>query len=420
MENNSKTGCKGLNYTELVVFFLQFPEKFSPNSLNYLVISILQPKPFVSNCALFGEVLFFLSMKMLFFLCAAGSLIAFPPICEPLKTEDFPAAFNRSASIDTPNHLFMTGSFLYWYAVQEGMDLAITATMQTSGSKTLFLALDSVPLFQAFRYSPALKVGLGWNFSSDRWVILAEYTRLRQHTRTFSKTFASDLPPGTGVGEWVMTGWYLQTANSSSQSLAASQINSKWSLGLDFIDVSLSRPYYEGRKWRITPIAGLRGVLIREMLHIASLVMNATPPKQPVVSRNKSQSWGIGPNGGVQTNGLLDYGLRLQADCGGSILFTQYTTVSHQEDPGDAGDNLVGAHLRNYNCLRPVAEGGLGLGWSRYWKTYHFDLSASYDFTILWSQNMMRALLELNRAGIGLSPQNLYLHGLTCNARFDF
>lgn len=358
-------------------------------------------------------------MKKVFFLTVAASLSAFGP-GDPLKKEVFPAAYNCPASPNATNHLFMTGSFLYWYAEQEGMDLAITATMQTTGTKTLLLALDSVPLFQAFRYSPALQVGMGLNFSSDRWVALAEYTRLRQHTRTTSSTFASDLPPGTGVGEWVMTGWYLQTANGSGQSLAASQVSSKWSLGIDFIDLSLSRPFYEGCKWIVTPIAGLRGVLIREMVRISAKVMNATPPQQPVGSRNKSQSWGIGPNGGVQANLLLQYGLRLDVSCGASLLFTQYTNVSHREDPGDSGDTPVGAHLRNYNCLRPVAEGGLGLGWGRYWKSYHFDVAASYDFTILWSQNMMRALIELNRVGVGLTPQDLYLHGLTCKGRFDF
>ncbi|MDE3045492.1 MAG: hypothetical protein KGJ02_02455 [Verrucomicrobiota bacterium] len=357
-------------------------------------------------------------MKVFFLSALTLSLFA----AEPLPIGLFPAAYNAPAAIETEHRWFFDASFLYWYVQQEGMDLAITSTMETTGANVLLLAADSVPLFQSFQYSPAFRVGTGFRFGSDQWLLSADYTRLRQKTQTSSRAFASDLSPGTGVGEWVMTGWYLQTATSSGQSLAASQVNSKWVFGFDLFNLCLSRPYYEGYRLTLTPSFGLQGALIREQMHITARIMNATPPQQPVVSANLSQSWGLGPTGALQSQWLLGYGLRLEADCSASFLFTQYNKVSHREDPGNLGDTQVGASLSYYNCLRSLAQGGLGFGWSSYWKkpSYHFDFLATYDFTILWSQNMMRALVELNRVGIGLTPQNLYLHGLTFSSRFDF
>lgn len=113
----------------------------------------------------------------------------------------------------------------------------------------------------------------------------------------------------------------------------------------------------------------------------------------------------------------------MEGDGGIGILFTQYTTLFHEEDAAEAGavPSVFSISYPNYNCVRPMANLGLGLGWGRYLKCgrYHFDLAADYDFNVFWDQNMMRTVADDFTFGIP-STNDLFLHGLTLTARFDF
>jgi hypothetical protein len=105
---------------------------------------------------------------------------------------------------------------------------------------------------------------------------------------------------------------------------------------------------------------------------------------------------------------------------GASLLFTRYTKVTHKEDPITL-TYPVSYGFKNYNCLRPMAEMNLGLGWLHYFgKCVALDLSATYDFNYLWGQNMMRNLNDLNIIGTNAAANNLYLHGLTVSAALSF
>ena len=68
-----------------------------------------------------------------------------------------------------------------------------------------------------------------------------------------------------------------------------------------------------------------------------------------------------------------------------------------------------------------MAEMDLGIGWLYYINDqFAVDLSASYDFNYLWGQNMMRTLNDMNINGVNGASNNLYLHGLTLSAAFEF
>jgi len=77
--------------------------------------------------------------------------------------------------------------------------------------------------------------------------------------------------------------------------------------------------------------------------------------------------------------------------------------------------------MSNPTFLQPMAESNLGIGWSGYWSNKaRFDLSATYDFNMLWSQNMLRTLNDNFIQGVNPASNNLFLHGVTVNARVDF
>jgi len=314
-----------------------------------------------------------------------------------LCNDKFPAAYNAAARVDVQCSwdFFVTGSFIYWHVDQDAMDLAYPY----AGGVAVGTVLD-----QKFDYKPGFKVGLGVNFDHDNWVGFVEYTWFHQKT-DLGTTVAPD------GDTWHTTSWFDARTNVTA-------ISSKWKTNLDILDATLSRPYYQGRKLTILPFAGLRGAWIRQNLKI-----DATTDATDYYSKNHSHSWAVGALAGVQAHWLLGWGFRFEGDVSGSVLYTRYTKVSTNEY-NTVGTSFGNLNLHGYNTVRPMAGLTAGFGWGSYFdrQNYHFDLLATYDFNVLWSQNMMRhaANLANSASGIAAQPADLHLQGVTVTARFDF
>ena len=318
--------------------------------------------------------------------------------------DKFPAAYNASARIDVQCSwdFFATASFIYWHADQESMDLAFPYDV------TGFPHHDEI-LVQKFEYKPGFKVGLGMDFDHDNWVGFVEYTWFHQETSLGT----ADAPAGRS---WAMTSWYNNFLDHIST------VKSEWKANLEILDATLSRPYYQGRKLTILPFAGLRGAWIRQNLRIEATSTEQGMTVNPIVSHNRSQSWAVGPRAGLQAHWLLGWGFRMEGDVSGSLLYTRYTKVSHIEDAG-TGSSLGSLSYHDYNTLRPMADMGIGFGWGSYFdrQNYHFDLLATYDFNVMWGQNMMRQVTNIVNGHLTSSAAgDLHLQGLTVTARFDF
>jgi hypothetical protein len=317
-----------------------------------------------------------------------------PKVCtyEPgngLCNDKFPAAYNAPARIDVKCSwdLFVTGSFIYWHADQDGMTLAYPAI---AGSTVPAPGIDRV-MVQNFTYKPGFKVGLGANFDHDNWVGFVEYTWFHQTTTTSNQTAASGLN--------LYSPWFSTTANLTG-------LSSKWRTNLDILDATMSRPFYQGRYLTIVPFGGLRGAWIRQNLRLAGTSTVFSSP----VSHNHSNSWAVGPRCGLQSHWLLGWGFRVEGDVAGSLLYTRYTSVTHRDDTTNF---TVG--FNEFNTVRPMADMGLGLGWGSYFdcQNYHFDLLATYDFNVMWGQNMIRYAANQGQSYAGLQPADLHLQGLT-------
>jgi hypothetical protein len=337
---------------------------------------------------------------------------------EPLSACKVVPAYNFPARVEPacPSGFSAEIAFLYWRAGQEGMDLATTAVF--SGGVVIPSNTQGQTIFQKSEYAPGFRLGLGFGPHVDGWVFYADYTYFREHTHTVKTAPVSDV----GEGVLYLTDWFFQSS-TAGQSIAATELSSKWRLGIDWLDLMFKRPFYQGRRVIVSPFAGLRTSWIRQNLRISvNDAVNITPPQQPVISHNNSHSWGIGPRIGVEGRMLIGEGFRLQSTLGASILFTQYTHVSHSEDTFTDGGSSISYAFHDYDCLRAMAEANLGLGWGAYFcqNRYHLDLSATYDFNYLWNQNMMRILNDTNIFGIGGGGNDLYIHGLTLNAGFNF
>lgn len=352
---------------------------------------------------------------------------------EPLVCGCYPAAYNLPAVYAVNDkgcwswlNAFVDASFTYWYAGEEGLPLAENGVLSTT---TLFFPQNITTVFQSFNYKPGFKVALGI-VGNHEWSIFADYTWFRGNN-----TSNSGAPPSleittagattlTGTPVWVVDDWFLQ--GSGSQALAGTNVTSKWRLAMDLVDLSGSRPFYEGPNLTINPYGGLRAAFIRQKMTVGltqstGYLTGAVPFIQ---SRNSSHSWAIGPRMGVNSNWLCCGGFRFEGDFAASLLYTRYTSVKHSEDSAstDFNPGSFTASYRNYGCLRPITEVGLGIGWGSYFWCcdYHIDFSADYEFAYYWDQNMMRKLLDDTLTGTSPAAADLYTHGLTLTARLDF
>lgn len=366
-----------------------------------------------------------------------------PPPCEclwpgePMVKFQCPAAYNIPANYDLADRCdrwgWVTGfyidvSYTYWMAEQEGMSIASNGIFDATATPVadiVVFANETFELFQPTQFQSGFKIGAGWRW--EDWDLSGEYTYVRNTTQLGTTLAPAASPASLGTGVWFVNPWFQQISVPGGQSLAGTAIASKWHLGVDIADFSLSRPYYQGPRVIVTPFGGIRAMWLRQTMEVdlTQITGDETSlPAQPLVSTNESDSWALGPRMGSEAWWLLPwYGLRLQGNFAASILFTRYTDLTHSEPAASTTFPVttVNESYGEYNTVRPVLECGLGLGWGSYLfcHKYHLDLSADYDFTYLWNQNMMRTMLSDFWDGI---PANydLHLHGLTVKARFDF
>ena len=371
-----------------------------------------------------------------------NSQVPCPPQSEPLVCRC--PAFNAPAVIDVrsksyfPENLtaFIDGAFTYWYAGEEGLKVASTGVLS---SGTSYFPIHDTSLYQSFDYKPGFKVEAGI-VGSHSWTIYAQYSWFRGKNVTSGGVLSSTVDTAgvstttaaSGTEVWLVDDWFLQ-GTSYGQALAGSNVASAWRLSLDILDALIGRPFYQGTHLVVSPFAGLRAAWIRQSMTVelteasglfGTTFTSGTEPHQPIGSRNHSNSWAIGPKFGMGASALLPAGFRFEGDAAASLLYTQYTSVTHSEDIASTSFNTgpYTASFKNYGVLRPMAELGLGVGWGSYLRAYdfHIDVSADYDFMIFWSQNMIRKLLDDTLTGTSPSSADLYVHGLTVTGRFDF
>lgn len=329
----------------------------------------------------------------------------------PSDQKCFPAAYNAPAAISVRDGWDFNAfaSFIYWHVSQEGMNLAVKPPVTGVSDGTL--------TSPAFRYKPGFKVGLGFDTKYDDWTGWVEYTWMHQKTHHTSSTTAAS--PFAYSAGWFVNNSSTVTAPTFVP-VAATSVSGKWKMNLDMLDAAFSRPFYEGKKITIAPFAGLRGLWIRQNYKV-SMNIAATPALGSINTFNmNSHSWAVGPMVGSMGHWMMGYGFRFEGKTGASLLYTRYTKVGQRQTVTAAAVDQISG-ITNLNVLRPMMDLGVGLGWGTYTacQNYYFDLSLRYDFNLLWDQNVMAEFVN----GMNHIPGtngNLYMHGLTVSARFDF
>jgi hypothetical protein len=226
------------------------------------------------------------------------------------------------------------------------------------------------------------------------------------------------------------------------------QATQSWNVKLDFLDLSLARSYYCGTKLAFRPFFGARGAWIRQSVSIdytgqevvtvipggATITEDTTGTLFSVQSGN-IRSWGVGPRAGFESNWMLGCGFRLIGDLSADVLYTRYdvkssadlstiyvASITNTTIVAGTGTTSATLNQKHIDMLRPHVDMEIGFGWGSYFdnSNWHFDLLATYGYQVFWNQNMFRNFSETFSGRSTNANGNLYVHGLTLTARFDF
>lgn len=370
----------------------------------------------------------------------------FVPPCPPDT-----CAYNAPFEIDIKCEwgFFVTGSFVYFQAKEENLDyLNVTIREQTVSGTTTNNDVRSERGTFCYDYKPGFRVGLGMEIGCDDWVLYAEYFRYHNKTGKGSKNV--ELPAGSASTEFVGSLlWHIETngqLNANNNAIIGStsfnggdnslpmqySANVSWNLDMDIVDFNLSRKYYVGRCLTFQTHVGLRAAWINQTVDINYLensgnTVIGNPGVSEITVNAKTESWGVGPRIGLNTDWKFCGGFFLFGDAAFSILFTDYDEVSYdtcQQDTFPDGSLHVGEYTApdvTYCFLRPQANINLGLGWADYFccNDWYFDLRVGYEAHVLWNQNMFCKNFD-NSMDCTVPGGDLYLHGLVIKASLDF
>jgi hypothetical protein len=344
----------------------------------------------------------------------------FSPPDEELPGE-YPAGYNASARIGTdPYGLFADASFIYWNVNEVYLDF---------GRSALYTDTLSVPeataqvAFHTPSYRPGFQVGIGCVSDYDDWCIGARYTWINQT----NNAKAGSIPQAVAVGQkiWIPNEWFVNLSSDKQQQ--AVQLTSKWDASVQYLDVLLSRPHYQGYLLTVTPTAGLRALWIGQRMEV-NAVLAAALTEAPAVSVTRSQMWSIGPALGAELHWLLGKGIRIETSGALSLLYSRFGNLNHRESFNSeiTDTQPLAGHFPSHATINTTFEADLGLGWGTYTgrsNRSHFDLSAAYHFAIFSQQNKPREIVGYfanNDIGYSNPIGDLFLQGLTVKLQLDF
>lgn len=319
------------------------------------------------------------------------------PSCEP----PCECAYNAPFRVGTCWDFFASTSFLFWEAMEGGLDLGDNTSTNPNNVGTNFNLISVQRIEMNYEFNPGFRVGLGSNFDWDQWEVYAEYTWFHHTTNTSnSGDFVTD--------RLTWTPPYLN--GESIENRIGTSMSASWRVDLDIVDLELSRSFYVGRLLTFRPFFGGRGAWISQGYNLTL----SGALDSPITTDCKSANWGVGIRAGLDTRWSFCYGFYLFGDVASSLLYTQFDEIKIHFT-----DRINEITLKKKRkSVEPEFDIAFGFGWGDYIdckNRWYLNLSAGYEFTYFFEQNGFRDFFFSNSENPNLSFQ-----GLTLKARVDF
>jgi hypothetical protein len=314
-------------------------------------------------------------------------------------TQSMQAGFNAPYKLNLcdPKDFIFSLSFIYWQAIQEGLNPAVDDPFTASQTNGRYISLE-------YEFKPSFKALLGHNLDSDNLKILLQYTRLNMN----ESTSANKIDGFSLTNEWIL---------SFSAGESISKVTNKWALNFNILDFELSRAFYNGKILTMDFIYGLKTGIINQKIFTAAYF------PEELNAQTESKSYLIGPRVGIDSNFNFLKHYRFFTNIKTSMFYQKFTKVTYkEEDENDTSLTLLD-YRSDFKNLNLAMESAIGFSVGKYFynKTFFLDVSLAYEAQIYFDQNKIGFYLS-SLAGSYRMPKanNLNLHGATLTFKFDF
>lgn len=302
---------------------------------------------------------------------------------------------------------FLTAEFIYWDAVQDGLDYAMTGVSLTgvNADKGRVHAPNS-------DFVPGFKLGFGLRFKHDGWDLYGNYTWLSEVDADSSARSDSD-------GDSTVTSmWDIMTPSGiAAVGLPMDSAKANWELQLNVLDLELGRNFYISPRLTLRPHFGFKFGWLSQDYDIKYDNMTATQGINYSIKHDQD-FFGVGIRTGLDTVWYFARHVGLYADFAFAALWSDFD-VSRKDEYASAIESeykIVNNKNPHTDALTEVLELGIGL---RYDTTffvgdYAFYIQAGWEEQIWFNQNQLYSLSR------DASASNLTFQGLSVKAGLMF
>lgn len=302
-------------------------------------------------------------------------------------------------------NVYTTLEFIYWKAIQEGLNYADTGVAVVPGTS----ASSGKVHRPDFPWKPGFKVGIGYYLPHDGWDFYANYTWL--HSSGTDRASSS-------IGNMVAIG--LTFPGLSSQISQITSARSHWDLQFNSIDLELGRNFYLSRFLAVRPFGGLKFTWqdqeVSNRYRANQVTFGAVTQPGTARSKHHQDVWGVGIRLGGNGNWYFYRSWSIATKVAFSGVWLDYKNMRKDRfKQNGAPFRVINNIKKDTDAIKAVMELFLGLH-GEWWfqnQRYHLALQGGFDEQ-LWIN--FGEFISFFTQGHG----DFSMCGLTVKARFDF
>ncbi len=356
--------------------------------------------------------------------------------------------------------VFVSVDALYWFARERNLYYAIQGTQLPVGEVFQYPPLSSIittsPSFTSLdqdckslgtRWSPGVRVGIGWGSDCNDWDLGVNWTYFYNQ-----KTSRCSVPPfGHFDGaQWV---FYPGVEESAISSLWVNQaalffsnfqtelnytffqdVKANWRLTLNDLVLSIGRTLRLRNNFTFRPYAGIRGGWTKTEFQIRSLLQgNMTIPNNgqtnvDLVTKDRfiDRLWGVGLHLGIEPNWNFCPNWSVFGNFDAALIYGKSRSKKKENYQGSVSGSPQGgvpflygtALLEDYNAvaftgsffsMQPIFDLALGLRFERSFCSdrYHSQIDLAWEHHIWLENNYRVSMGEMNYIDIGRSTPSV-------------
>lgn len=324
--------------------------------------------------------------------------------CEEPAPGPYAFSYPKDVGLSCPRDFYLHGEFLWMVPSEEGLDYAIE---QDGAIDTFPLELGSIKGFatdsKEWDWRPGFRVGFGFYTNHDSWNFDLNWTYFR---------IKADAQHDNGSHGYLLP--LLLPPQTPAEFTTLPNASARWSGDYNTVDLMVGKPYHVSRCYVSNPLFGIRAAWIDQDYH-ARYFMDGF--KRNVYLEN--QFWGVGLRGAYEGDFLLGSGWFIYGRAAFALLFGKFDIDQYSDTTIDHYQYKV---LNNYYTVKPNAELGMGISWSKFFhkNQYKVGLKVGYEFHQWWGQNQMRRFYDENPVANDITSRgdlsfNGFMFGLSCD-----